>query len=258
VRVLLNKIYRWVPLVRRTDAFYLWPCQFTVRIIGLVNFWLSDDTTQVHKLWITVSQDWASMSMGGRSLCRASLVFRVRVGQAWTGHCAIVHMAQVPPPSQQTLASPSKNINFKLLSELPYYYYYNRFMALWILSRTTGWAGTRKVKPIWARDSEWQWHQLGHMQICTSSQTHNHTSIPPLSFCRPDALPATQRVKALKEYIVNYPNLLQNFDSIRFICHMTFPFSTVNVNQGHRHGVGAGRAIAHPGNFSLGLNTSWQ
>jgi len=27
-----------------------------------------------------------------------------------------------------------------------------------------------------ARDSEWQWHQLGHMQICTSLQTHNHAS----------------------------------------------------------------------------------
>ena len=33
-----------------------------------------------------------------------------------------------------------------------------------------------------ARDSEWQWHQLGHMQICTLIQTHNHASIPPLSF----------------------------------------------------------------------------
>jgi len=27
-----------------------------------------------------------------------------------------------------------------------------------------------------ARDSEWQWHQLGHMQVCTSLQTDNHTS----------------------------------------------------------------------------------
>ena len=33
-----------------------------------------------------------------------------------------------------------------------------------------------------ARDSELQWHQLGHMQVCTSLQTHNHASIPPLSF----------------------------------------------------------------------------
>jgi len=28
-----------------------------------------------------------------------------------------------------------------------------------------------------ARDSEWQWHQLGHMQVCTSLQTDNHASI---------------------------------------------------------------------------------
>ena len=33
-----------------------------------------------------------------------------------------------------------------------------------------------------ARDSEWQWHQLGHMQIYTSLQTNNHASTPPLSF----------------------------------------------------------------------------
>jgi len=33
-----------------------------------------------------------------------------------------------------------------------------------------------------AKDSEWQWHQLGHMQVCTSLQTDNHTSTTPLSF----------------------------------------------------------------------------
>ena len=51
-----------------------------------------------------------------------------------------------------------------------------------------------------ARDSEWQWHQLYHMQVCTSLQTDNHASSPPLSFlqagcpsCRP-----TNSVKALK------------------------------------------------------------
>ena len=33
-----------------------------------------------------------------------------------------------------------------------------------------------------ARDSEWQWHQLGHMQVCTSLQlqTENHAGTPPL------------------------------------------------------------------------------
>jgi len=33
-----------------------------------------------------------------------------------------------------------------------------------------------------ARDSEWQWHLLGYMQVCTSLQTDNHASTPPLSF----------------------------------------------------------------------------
>ena len=32
-----------------------------------------------------------------------------------------------------------------------------------------------------ARDTDWQWHQLGHMQVCTLLQTDNHTGTPPLS-----------------------------------------------------------------------------
>jgi len=51
-----------------------------------------------------------------------------------------------------------------------------------------------------ARDSEWQWHQQGHMQVCTSLQTDNRASNAPLSFlqagcpsCRP-----TNSVEALK------------------------------------------------------------
>jgi len=39
-----------------------------------------------------------------------------------------------------------------------------------------------------ASDSEWL--QLGYMQVCTSLQTDNHASTPPLTFYRPDALPA--------------------------------------------------------------------
>jgi len=50
------------------------------------------------------------------------------------------------------------------------------------------------------RDSEWQWHQLGHMQVCTSLQTNNHASTPLLSFLQagcPSSRP-TNSVKALK------------------------------------------------------------
>jgi len=54
-----------------------------------------------------------------------------------------------------------------------------------------------------ARDIGWQWHQLGYMQVCTSLQTDNHTSTPPLlcflragcPSCRP-----TNSVKALKAH----------------------------------------------------------
>jgi len=51
-----------------------------------------------------------------------------------------------------------------------------------------------------ARDSEWQWHQLGRMKVCTSLQTDNHASTPPLSFFT-DQMPfppTTNSVKALK------------------------------------------------------------
>jgi len=33
-----------------------------------------------------------------------------------------------------------------------------------------------------ARDSVWLWHQLGHMQVCTSLQTDNHASTPTTQF----------------------------------------------------------------------------
>jgi len=33
-----------------------------------------------------------------------------------------------------------------------------------------------------ARDSEWQWHQLDHMQVCTSLQRDNHAITPSIKF----------------------------------------------------------------------------
>jgi len=50
-----------------------------------------------------------------------------------------------------------------------------------------------------ARDSEWQWHQLGSVQVCTSLQTDNHASNPPVSFLRAGCLSCrpTNSVKAL-------------------------------------------------------------
>jgi len=51
-----------------------------------------------------------------------------------------------------------------------------------------------------ARDSEWQWHQQGHMQVCTSLQTDNHASTSPLSFLQAGchSCGPTNTFKALK------------------------------------------------------------
>ena len=54
------------------------------------------------------------------------------------------------------------------------------------LSRTTQVSRYQKGKTdldfTGARDSEWQWHQLGHMQVCTLLQTDNHASTLLLKF----------------------------------------------------------------------------
>jgi len=75
-----------------------------------------------------------------------------------------------------------------------------------------------------ARDSDWQWHQLGHMQVCILLQTDNHTSISPLFFYRPDALPAAQptaskQISALR----NLPTVPQHLSTV-FIPHLPSTF----------------------------------
>jgi len=53
--------------------------------------------------------------------------------------------------------------------------------------------GKSNLDFIEARDSEWQWHRLGYMQVSTSLQIDNHARTPPLSFFYMlDALPAAQ------------------------------------------------------------------
>jgi len=52
-----------------------------------------------------------------------------------------------------------------------------------------------------ARDSDWQRHPLGHMQVYTSLQRDNHASIPPLSFLQgrcPSCRCPTNSIKAVK------------------------------------------------------------
>ena len=63
-----------------------------------------------------------------------------------------------------------------------------------------------------ARDSEWQWHQLGHTQVCTSLQTDNHASTPPLSFlqagcpsrCQTNSVKALEALYCLLSDVCSY------------------------------------------------------
>jgi len=75
-------------------------------------------------------------------------------------------------------------------------------LLCWNLSGTTRVSRYQKGKTRkGARDSEWQWHLLGYMQVCTSSQTTTPTSHHS-SFLQagcPSCHP-TNSVKALKEY----------------------------------------------------------
>jgi len=48
-----------------------------------------------------------------------------------------------------------------------------------------------------ARDSEWQWHQLGQMQVCTSLQTDNHPTAQFFTGWMP-FLPPNQQCQAPK------------------------------------------------------------
>jgi len=95
-----------------------------------------------------------------------------------------------------------------LLCSVNYFYilYHNVIIKLHTHLFNASFSGTTRVS--WhqkgktnldfteARDSEWQWHQLGHMQVCSSLQTDNHASTPPLEFFTgrmPLLLPNQQR-----------------------------------------------------------------
>ena len=58
-----------------------------------------------------------------------------------------------------------------------------------------------------ARDSEWQWHQLDHMQVCTLLQTVNHASTPRLLFftCRMHFLLPNQQLQSTEGRLYSIP-----------------------------------------------------
>jgi len=62
-----------------------------------------------------------------------------------------------------------------------------------------------------ARGSEWQWHQLGHMQVCTLLQTDNHTSTPPLSCSEWEYANQWRQLEDIQRYTIWFSWMLPTF-----------------------------------------------
>ena len=94
------------------------------------------------------------------------------------------------------------------------------------LSATTrvSWYGKSKTNLDFteARDSEWQWHQLGHMQVCISLQTVTTPALHRSVFLQAECLSCrpTNSIKALKAQsqcntrIINYTQSSETCDQI--------------------------------------------
>ena len=83
-----------------------------------------------------------------------------------------------------------------------------------------------------ARESEWQWHQLGHMQVCTLLQTDNHASNHHSVFYRPDALPAAQP-RASKQWIlrcISVNDSKKNSLVCYFCCPLTLTYTRLTTS----------------------------
>ena len=78
-----------------------------------------------------------------------------------------------------------------------------------------------------AREGEWQWLQLGHVQVCTSLQTDNHASTPPLSFLQAGcpSCHATNSVKALKA------SVSQHYYPFNYNCNCTLQYYICTRNR---------------------------
>ena len=96
-----------------------------------------------------------------------------------------------------------------------------------------------------ARDREWQRHQLGRMQVCTSLQTDNHTRTSPLSFFtgRMPFLPPNQQHQSTEgkklsiaiNCSCNYPCESEGLYFYRrwFVCPFSYLTLLVGRQEGH-------------------------
>jgi len=76
------------------------------------------------------------------------------------------------------------------------------------------------------RDCEWQWHQLGRMQVCTSLQTDNHASTSPLQFFT-GRVPNQQRQST--EGILVHNAVVIGLGVVKKLCEFLTPFTVFSL-----------------------------
>ena len=171
-------------------------------------------TRKVKPIWILLKQETVSSSGISWAICKSAPCSRQITTPA-------PHHSVFYRPDALPVAQPTASKHWRTLLADQQQTTLQPFNGLF--SRTTWVSRYQKGKTnldfTGARDSEWQWHQLGHMQVCTLLQTDNRASTPPLCFlqagcpsCRP-----TNSVKALKAF-VGRPVKEKRFLSISLAC----------------------------------------
>jgi len=61
-----------------------------------------------------------------------------------------------------------------------------------------------------ARDSEWQWNPLGHMQVCTSLQTDNNVFTGRMPFLPPNQQCQSTEGKSITSHALQIHNVENN------------------------------------------------
>jgi len=82
--------------------------------------------------------------------------------------------------------------------------------------------GKTNLDFIEARDSEWQWHQLGSMQVCTSLQTDDHSSTHHSVFYRPFLPPNQQHQRQWSQ--------IAKFLNCGSLCHSFASWASLSVS----------------------------
>ena len=161
-------------------------------------------TRKVKPIWILLKQETVSGSGISWDICKSAP--RSRQITMPAPHRSVFYRPDALPATQPTVSKQwrqkqAKNAVYRS-NMISHAHLLQPFNGLF--SRTTWVSRYQKGKInldfTGARDSEWQWHQLSHMQVCTSLQTDNHASTPPLCFLQAGcpSCHSTNSNKALK------------------------------------------------------------